>query len=524
LWRALGGATLAVVATLLTAGCAMHDPRPVSPAAVDPAATESAIREAADLVAAGCLDCLVDAHQLLTRLPKSPETARAAIDTAVLIAIRERELGLADGGDAAFVAAALGRADDADEPDAPVDPSGRDYRMLLDVVETLPGAAGQMSAEADFVRRSTALRRRDEFIAFLQPHADESALFAYVWVSFNCAYRVGDDQAIAARLAVPHWRETALLTYRAATCRGIDEPAVRRLLAANPRFSELRYVTGLVAAMAGRGDELIDEWTQAYAWRSRWPTLTQALADQYVSLEEYERALDFFDRTLALVPQLASAMLGRAKVLTYLERYEESLTVVDDLLALNGWYVGDARYWRALNLTQLERYDAAWEEIERAAALVANADVPKLAGIIAYRRGQRDVARTRFEEARRRNPADCETGLHLSIVLSDLRVWSDASAALAATMTCLTDEALQIAKEVERIQSSSDRSTRAAKQLADRQERLTRNDRLQKTVWFNAAVASFYSARMDEARQFATRVVDDGEFGGRARALIARIP
>src|SRR5690242_21908050 len=49
-------------------------------------------------------------------------------------------------------------------------------------------------------------------------------------------------------------------------------------------------------------------------------------------------------------------------------------------------FLGDARYWRALNEAQLERFDAAWADIEESAKLMINADVPKLAGLIAYRR------------------------------------------------------------------------------------------------------------------------------------------
>ena len=66
------------------------------------------------------------------------------------------------------------------------------------------------------------------------------------------------------------------------------------------------------------------------------------------------------------------------------------------LLALERWLVGDARYWRALNESELERNEEAWVSIEAAAKLLINAQVPKLAGLIAYRRQQLDVARAKF--------------------------------------------------------------------------------------------------------------------------------
>lgn len=484
-----------------------------------------ALRAADALVNAGCLDCLIEAYDayraLETRPAVAPQANRGAYQSAALIAIRERELGLEDGG---YLASARERLRGRSEAEAASD------AHVLEIIDTLPGlvSRGQVPSDQDIARRRTALSRRDEFREFLSARADSDPLSAYVWVSFNCGFpvsRPGEDEGVEPWLqAAPQWRPTALLTFRAATCRTLDVPSLRRLVESNPRFAEVTYFIGLVATQEGRLDDGLAEWLRAYAWRSRWATLTHAMAEAYLTLDEDERALDFFEQTLAVPPVTPAALLGRARALTYLERYQESLAVVDQLLAMEQWYPGDARYWRALNETQLERYDAAWDDVELAARLLVNADVPKLAGIIAYRRGQRDVARAKFEEAWRRNGADCEIGVHLSIVLSDQRVWADALSALNRTGACLDRAEAQLHREIERIRVSDDPPARRAKQIADREARIATGARLLVTVWFNAAVASFYSARMDDARQFAARVLDDAEFGTRAQALLARIP
>src|SRR5215510_14721606 len=86
--------------TLIVGACA----RKVPPAPSVPAAPTPALRLAsADaLLRAGCLDCLVDAfgeYELLPAFPAAKEAATAgAIRAAGLIARRERELGMADGG------------------------------------------------------------------------------------------------------------------------------------------------------------------------------------------------------------------------------------------------------------------------------------------------------------------------------------------------------------------------------------------------------------------------------------------
>ena len=122
--------------------------------------------------------------------------------------------------------------------------------------------------------------------------------------------------------------------------------------------------------------------------------------------------------------------------MTYLEQHEPAIVAADQLIG-EGWLPGDAYYWKALNETQLGRLEAAWVDIEKADKLLINDQVPKLAGTIAYRRMELDVARSRFEEARRRNPNDCETGFYLGIVLDDQRVWDRTADVFVATARCL---------------------------------------------------------------------------------------
>src|SRR5437867_1825573 len=71
------------------------------PVIVMPAPTPSQRLASADaLVRAGCLDCLISAYgeyELLRMVPSATDTATAgAVRSAALIAVREREMGLAD--------------------------------------------------------------------------------------------------------------------------------------------------------------------------------------------------------------------------------------------------------------------------------------------------------------------------------------------------------------------------------------------------------------------------------------------
>jgi tetratricopeptide (TPR) repeat protein len=215
-------------------------------------------------------------------------------------------------------------------------------------------------------------------------------------------------------------------------------------------------------------------------------------------------------------------MLGKVRVLSYAGRYDESLAAVEPLLA-GRWLVGDARYWRAFNEAQLNRNEEAWSDIELAARLLVNAEVPKLAGLIAYRLKQIDVSRAKFEESRSRNPADCETGYYLGIVLSEQGTWSRASEVLVETNRCLENAEHALSAEIVSLEASTVPPDRRQRQTARRERQIAAGRRMMATAWFNIAVASFNLSRWTDARQYAEKVSADEQFGERARELLTRL-
>jgi tetratricopeptide (TPR) repeat protein len=177
---------------------------------------------------------------------------------------------------------------------------------------------------------------------------------------------------------------------------------------------------------------------------------------------------------------------------------------------------------------QLEQYDAAWDDIDRAARLINNAEVPKLAGIIAIRRQQLDVARAKFEEARQRDGSDCEVPFYLGSVLAEQREWAKSVDASIAAADCFDRSQEAIEGQIARIRAtpgtSEALSARQARQIARREQQLAAQARMRATSWFNTAAAYFNLTRYVDARQYAMRVTDDPQFGDRARDLVSRIP
>jgi tetratricopeptide (TPR) repeat protein len=154
------------------------------------------------------------------------------------------------------------------------------------------------------------------------------------------------------------------------------------------------YLLGLREVGRRKLDEAEVRFDRAYAWRPRWPALTLSMANVAMTGEEFENAERLYRETLAADPRAADALLGDVKALTYLA--EQSMPLRRSIACSASAGILATLVTGALNENQLGQLDQAWDDIEAAAKLLINAEVPKLAGIIAYRRQQLDVSRAKF--------------------------------------------------------------------------------------------------------------------------------
>lgn len=514
----------AISVAIVLAGCAARKPPAVTPDARAPQRLANADR----LVRAGCLDCLIAAYgeyDLLRTIPSAQAAATAgAIRAAGLIAMREREIGYVDEG-------YLRRARDlfTSTPGLP-DSLG----MLLDVMDAMPVGGSALTraptSDLDLDRMRRIRTNSDVWRARLQEQASDDELTAYAYLSFACATSPPQGPSVD-ELAAPigPLRDTPLIAFKRAICRRLDASAIAAVLANEPRFIEAKFFQGLFnvgeaprLGLASKLDEADALFEEAYAWRKEWPALTQSIANVAMTSEEYERAITFYAHTLDLEPRAVDAMLGKTRALTFVGRPADAIATADLLLAQN-WFVGDARYWRALNLAEWERFDEAWSDIEAAAKLMVNADVPKLAGLIAYRRGQLDVSRDRFQLSLARNGNDCETHYYLGVVLAELAVWDRTAEVLANAARCLQVREQNYQEEIAQIRNSGDPPARKESKIRRREQYIAKGRRQIATSFFDVAVASFNLRRTAEARQYAEKVVDDEQFGTRAREILSRL-
>jgi len=409
--------TILAVASLSLLGCA---------------ARRSAANEAADLaraerlVADGCYRCLVEALDIFeqqlerTRRP-SPALRQAAFETAALVVLRQKELGIASE-------AALDKARALAEK-SPSTPG----RVPAAVIATLADLAPADTAGSDpdeAAARNTRERRAQLFA--LRPQLGQPAitsrLESYLALSLDC--NDGDarralkgDELIARVGTVP------LLRYRVAACGFGARDAFATLREADPRWVETAFFEGRAAA-TGRRPNLrlaIDLLSLARPVLPESASIALALAHAQRGYGDLEPALDSYDAVIAMVPRNREALLGRAITLSYLERHPDVIETTSRMIEYGTWLMGDAYYWRARSRYVLKQMDEAWSDAENAVKLSPTTNVYTLAGVIAYDRKQLDVAKDRFERARKADGSNCTAHSYFALVNASQNNWPAAT-------------------------------------------------------------------------------------------------
>jgi tetratricopeptide (TPR) repeat protein len=455
------------------------------------------------LVRAGCYECLreaLSAYQRIALVPDAEAAAARARQTAGLLAIRERQLGLVDEG---YLSLAR---QDASPEDA----------FLLDVIATLPrrwDGGHSASSDVDLDAMMTARHNRQTWSAKLEAAANQYPLAAVTDLAFDCTYSADRES----RVLRTEFAGTPLLRFTAAVCR-MDTEALARLSESNPRFIEVDYFLGLADVLHGNLAAAEDKLTRAFAWHPDWPAVALALGNVAMATEDFDRAVMFYEDTDVLTHGSPEAILASLRALSYGGRHAAAIRTADRLLSGN-WNRGDAYYWRAWNEAQLNENEQAWADVAEAAKLISNAGVPKLTGVLAARRRELHRARDEFQTATARDPADCETRTLLGSTDVSLGSWNTAVAVLSKAVECIDEHDNGLRAEIQRLSGAEGKGA----VIKHRKEERARNQRLRAQATLNLATAAAELGDTPAARVYAEAVANDEQFGSSARALLDRL-
>lgn len=470
---------LAFVTLFLAAACAARGPSPLSVAE---------LAKAQALLGQGCYTCLRESRALfekqLTAPTPLPGAREGAFDAALLIALREKELGIP--GEASMNAARR-----------LVVPA---RQALLEAAELIIGDTTGLDAEqrARVTGRGRAPLEPDNPRRRALDAAPPGDLAAhYVALSLDC-----EQQKLIERVDVKALSEAyaavPLMRYRLATCGRAGVPVAGTLREADPRWTDTLYWEGRreLASAAGRAIDLPKVLHLYAQGREAFPAsvmLTLAWANANMLGEEFEAALSGFDHVLTTQPAHRDALNGRMQSLSYLLRHDEAIAAATRLLELGTWHIADANYWRAWNRYHLKAYDAAWADVENAVKGLSNSRVYMLAGLIAYARTDLPVAVQRFDRAYELDSSACDATWMSGMVSIDQDELKIAAPKFTRGMSCFVSAAAALRQDRARTEAAIQK--RGSPATAHEQRRLERLQRDAENAEEKSAQSAYNAAQ-----------------------------
>ena len=478
---------LVTVLALLVSACAARGPSPQLIAELGRA--DALVRE-------GCYTCLQDALAIYTRLAAAPKplptASRGAFEAALLIAVRERELGI-------FPRATFDRARELATALPPTLPPATTPSVLLDAAELFIGDTAGMDPEerAHFTGRQrpdlepTAPARRalDHALA-------TDVVAAYLGLAIDCEQPRLRDGIDMAALQARHGM-VPLMQFRIATCArgGGGDPQLPRIT--NPRWADtlLAEARSARAGSRTRGIDLAQVVALLTPAREAFPAsfpITLLWADTNQSLAEFDAALSGFESVIAKAPEHRDALLGRLTSLSYLMRHEDAIAAATRLIELGTWHIGDSYYWRAWNYYHLKSYEPAWQDAEKALTLLSNSSVYMLAGLIEYARTNLPMAMQRFDRSFELDRTNCDAAWMSGLVNVDREEWAPASPKFSTAMTCFVTAAARAKSDLDELDAvilrgGKEATLRQVKQRESYQKAIVTSEERAAQAAFNAA-------------------------------------
>ncbi len=530
----LAGLLLCLPLLLLTAKCTARHPLATPKQLAEMQRADALVRD-------GCYRCLSEAYAIYAA-QTNPNThrllapaARGAFDTSLLMAVRQKELGLA--ADAALAQARGLLVTLAPKAPAPSQDDQPTPATLLEAAETIVGDTSGLDAE-ERQQQGNRLRRGDvaratEKIERLQQAlrttAAPNVTAAYLAVAIECE-RPGrrNPQDLAAMQAqAGDDGDSPLMRYRLALCTDDPRATLVHLLEADPRwvdtlFFEGKYELGTPARSPepARAAALLASASEAFP-ESIGIRVLLAHAQQMNG--DYAPALASYDAILAAKPAHVDARLGRLENLSYLGRTDEAIAMATMIIDAATWNVGDGYYWRAWNEYEAHRIEPAWADVQAALRMVANTAVYYLAGSIAYARKDPETAVRHFDSAYEIDQSNCAAVWSAGLVHVEQSAWPLAVDKFSKATTCFATAASTARAELTKVEQSSVDAAVKARRAASARKRIASAEDLGSQSALNAAAGLINIGQPRQALPYIDLAEKQPGTHDKALALRARI-
>jgi tetratricopeptide (TPR) repeat protein len=496
---------------------------PTQRAALAPsqAQIEARAAEAAALSKRASLPFLKKAFAIYEELYAHPGLPRrispAYVKTAILVAVREKEIGIVDNS---YLDKAL----------AAIRENGAlaGYTLYADIARAIwvrqKGAMGDLMIRFDW-RETEAMLDKGFNILRTEAATDEFAAYIFATAIGDYEYYFsGKGIKVDISQYARVYPDSLLIKYRAATSPVEDRGLLIQLTEDEPEFYEAYYHLGDMAVKEGKLLEAERNLLKAGEGIPESSQITIALASVYFATEELDKSLEYYNKTLAISPDYREALLGEAICLSYLGKSAAAMTILEKMIVLGNWLMGESHYWLAWNQHQLDRNEEAAANIEQAKTrLGTDSEVFGLSGTIALERGNLEQAEKDLKESLTYNANNTDSLFNLGRLYAQRQQWSDSGEYYGKSG--LADERTEavIAAKIQEIADSRLAEERKSKLIRIKENQQRTIGLTKATAFYDAAAGYFNAGTRARALEFARRSASHPAFKQKAEELIAKI-
>jgi tetratricopeptide (TPR) repeat protein len=498
---------------LVLAGCA----RPTKTATVEVTEQILKIQEAAALVQKGHYLAFQRAvriyGELYGRRALRPKVATPYVEACLLLALREKEIGLDNPGTVAAAEKLLG------ENSVPAL-----FGACLTLISAIPPRTRGVMRDIETKNWGKAgqdLKAAEETV---RKNAAASPFAGCVLASWFCSFGRYSEKWRDPAEYLKLFPDSLLIKYEVAICGDEKSGLLEEILALEPGFAEAHYHLGEVALKEGRLLEAETHLLKAYESIPESPQTRILLAGIYFATEEFDRSLEFYDLTLQVSPEYRDALLGKAICLSYLGRYDESMGLLNRILELGYWLLGEAHYWFAWDLHELKRDAEALGHVDEAKGrLPTNSEVFGLAGTIALELGELGRAEKDFLESLKYNPVNGESLFGLGTIAGRKDRWEESAGYYEKAGRAWESAQTTLRTKIEEIKSSVLSEDRKARLVRKREAQLERLGLAGATAFYNAGAAYLNAGLKDKAAGAAAKSVTHPALKQKSEELLRSI-
>ena len=486
--------------------------------------------EAADrLFKTGSYTCLKESYRIYQELLSIPhdqkDTKKKLLKTAILLTIRQREIGVRDSTYLNEATALIQN-----------NPSLSDFMTFVDLADSVrvesKGMRGDIIDDSDRAdaRRKRLMENIEKWRQELKEKSFTEEFYAYLYIARNCqfSYSIKGKKVKREEVDLTPYQgifpQSPLIQYKLALCPKENPERLKELLAKEPRFHEIHYFLGEQALQRRLLISAEKNFLECFKHIPESLPTVISLASIIFAFEELDKSLDFYDKAIAMAPEFRDALLGKAICLSYLERHGDAIEVCNEILRLGGYYLGDTHYWLAWNQNELESLDEAWESVEKCKTyFIGYTQVFSLAGVIAYKREEKKVAEKNFQEALRLDPNNCEAAFYLGKIYADREEWAKSGEYYEKAALCQRGKELALERNLAEIEDSAFSEERKKIKIAKKKAQLKKTILTKATFFYNAAAGYFNAGMTEQALELAEQALEHSALREKAEELIQEI-